>query len=364
MLTTAGSHGLDGLKVTGIPIDSMPTAGSFGLFIGGFGSRVLDLIVDWDRGDVEGRWLGSFGGDKEPAVEASIADGVSQVAAGYVTKARQGGLDDQICIPKSGKGEPLRCRFNNANIGFLVVDASLVRMSGFDFQVFYLIFLFGNRNALAMAAIWLGRDMSLLVYAILKEGIWLLWRPESSSERRFLDPGSSPMSLWRRSAKKHDDPPVPSGGWLGMIRNLGMAPCRRHFQFRHYKHCIWFCLGFYSVRFHMDIVFQPMPAPSPTPTMGFLGLISSSDPVRNILLVFELPKTWVPVLVVQTMPTPTPSPGSQKLIPSRSDFGSLHLIVCSSLSADIQESAISCLVPVWYKAGGRRRLRLAVKDAD
>ena len=106
-------------------------------------------------------------------------------------------------------------------------------------------------------------------------------------------------------------------------------------------------------RFQADLVSTPVARSSSaqsmlTPATRFLGLISSSDPAGNI----------------KSVPIPTLSTGSLRLISFGSDFGSLVLSVGSSMSAGLQDSAIPSLVPVWSKAGGRRRRqRLAIQEA-
>ena len=113
------------------------------------------------------------------------------------------------------------------------------------------------------------------------------------------------------------------------------------------------CHGHGRCRFQADLVSAPIARSSSaqsmlTPATRFLGLISSSDPVGNI----------------KSVPIPTLSTGSLRLISFGSEFGSLVLSVGSSMSAGLQDSAIPSLVPVWSKAGGRRRRqRLAIQEA-
>ena len=132
-----------------------------------------------------------------------------------------------FAFPKAGSGESLRFGLNNDNLCIPVTGARLVKMSRSDtalregflllqFQVFYPNFLFGfsiatGRNALAMAEIVWGKGTSLFVFAMLKKGIWLLWRPDSSSERRFRKP------IWRERFGWSADIVV---FWTGLPRRL------------------------------------------------------------------------------------------------------------------------------------------------
>ena len=149
------------------------------------------------------------------------------------------------------------------------------------------------------------------------------------SEKLVSDPdpdGRPVKTIGRRSSRKHDDLSMPSGGFLGMVRNLGMAPCRRHFRYRHYKHCICFLprvlLGSSPTS---SVLFR-----SGTPRLGFpcLAIGFSREvvgwvlpPIRDAYAstaasgragfgsrcVFNLRNSWVHDQVLQSVQTPSPA---------------------------------------------------------